>query len=116
MSFFSEKLKSHIEVIGWSKYDLAKRLEALPKDEGLSEQYVYSLLRGEKNPKPETLQKIAGLEGIGLEYKTLAAWQLVDKYGKEAIVEAFAALKETDPKRYEKLKTKAIELVKAKQK
>lgn len=102
MSFFSDKLTAHLDRIGWGEYGLNKELKKLPKENRLSEQYVYSLCRGEKSPKIETLEKLAAVPGLGISLGMLKAWRAVDEYGPHAILQAYEVLVKEDPAFYEK--------------
>jgi hypothetical protein len=76
MESFSDRLMTHLKEIGWTPYSIWKWFKPLPKNERLSEQYIYSVCRGEKQPKDdETLKKLASVEGLGLSFETLKAWK-----------------------------------------
>lgn len=95
MGFFSDKLVAHLDGIGWGEYGLNKEFKKLPKEDRLSEQYVYSLCRGEKSPKIETLQKLAAVPGLRLSVEVLKAWRAVDEYGTSVIKTAFKIVEES---------------------
>ena len=107
MSYFSENLTNHLNSSGWGEYGLVKAFAVLPKEQTLSEQYVYSLCRGERSPKLQTLQKLAEVPGLGVDLATLKAWRAIDEYGQEAIDIAY----ELSRKGGKLTKAKKIELV-----
>lgn len=86
MKSFSERLTAHLESIGWGPYDIWKWFKPLPKEQRLSEQYIYALCRGDKPPKDDaTIRKLASVEGLGLTYEQLKAWKVLDENDPEVL-------------------------------
>lgn len=92
MSFFADNLKAHLEARGLNVYRVDKLWKDFPLDKKLHIQYMYSLFRGEEEPKIETMEKLLNIPGAELSMALLKGWRAVDVYGPEAIYEAFKSL------------------------
>lgn len=90
MSYFSDRLVTHLKAIGASPYVLVEWNAAHP--EGLSEQYLYALCRGEKTPTQKTLERLASIQNLKLTLDDLKAWNGIDILGPESIKIAAAEL------------------------
>jgi hypothetical protein len=87
MKKFSDKLKAHMESMGIGPYSIWKHFKPLPKQERLSEQYIYALCRGEKQPKDvDVLVKLSSVPCLNLDLDTLLSWKLQDEYSAKQII------------------------------
>jgi hypothetical protein len=83
MSYFSERLVSHMEAKGLKPYKLWKAFEDLPKPQRLSEQYIYRICRGFKIKDEQVLYKLAQIKELNLPIDQLKAWWIIDQLSAE---------------------------------
>lgn len=83
MSYFAEKFMAHLGSIGWRPYSVWKAIKDKPKDERLSEHYIYEFCKGVPIKDEKVLEKLSKVEGLGLPLSVLKAWWLLDQAGPE---------------------------------
>lgn len=86
MGYFSDSLEAAFERSKLTSYKVS--LEAK-----IDQSLMHRVLKGQRKPSEEFLQKLSLVKELGLSYPELLSWKLIDEYGEDVIKEA---LKITD--------------------
>lgn len=85
MTFFSDKLQDILKA-----HDVS--VQALSEALCLHQQHVYKILKGQRRPTNEVLDRLAESQLLPLELAELRGWRAVDDYSDDEIIEALKAI------------------------
>lgn len=85
MSYFSDKLREHLDKIQMTPYRLAKQA-------GINTQFIYKITSGERRPTEEVLESFASVPELDISRIELEAWRALDDYDHDALRRAIELL------------------------
>ena len=85
MTFFSDKLQ---DVLRAQEISVQALSEALC----LHQQHVYKILKGQRRPTNEVLERLAESQLLPLSLTELRGWRAVDDYSDDEILEALKSI------------------------
>jgi transcriptional regulator with XRE-family HTH domain len=85
MTFFSDKLYALLKQNAISVQELADSL-------CLHQQHVYKIIKGQRRPTNEVLERLAESQLFSVSLAELRGWRAVDDYTDDEIIEALKAI------------------------
>lgn len=90
MFSFGVKLRDARKAKGFSQAALAEIM-------GYQRTNLVNIEAGRKKASDEVLKALASIEGLGLVYEELKAWQILDLFSPEVLARAFVELEKQNP-------------------
>ena len=98
MTFFSDKLQDVLKAQDVS-------VQALSEALCLHQQHVYKILKGQRRPTNEVLDRLAESQLVPIGLSELRGWRAVDDYSDDEILEALKAIYQNPVDRRKVLET-----------